>query len=144
MLLAASYLSAGDAASAAQNYRRLLNRRPNDPILLNNLAGALHRLEDPGAADMARRALALAPENPAIMDTLGWILAEGDGLDEGLGLLRDAHARLPDNPEVAFHLGAALLRAERRAEGEALLRQAIDASPDSDLAAAAAARLARH
>jgi Flp pilus assembly protein TadD len=59
---------------------------------------------------MARSAYELAPENPSIADTLGWILLQKGNIPEALDLLRNAHEGSPGNPEVTYHYGAALAR----------------------------------
>ena len=49
-----------------------------------------------------------APNNPAILDTLGWILVGVGDTHEALRYLREAAELLPGQPEIQFHLGVAL------------------------------------
>jgi len=46
---------------------------------LNGLAWLYHENGKPGALVMARKASKLAPDNPAIQDTYGWILVQSGG-----------------------------------------------------------------
>lgn len=141
MLLASAYLDAGDLDQALNHYQRLLSHRPNDPILLNNLAGTLQRLNDPRALSIARRALGLAPGNPIVLDTLGWIEVQRGMLKEGIAHLRGAFSHLGHLTEVRYHLGAALLKAGQREEAEELLRAVIEEAADSEYGKAAIAAL---
>lgn len=143
MLLAASHLAQGNLDEAANHYQRLLSLRPNDALILNNLAGTLQRRNDPRALSLGRRALALAPGNAVFEDTLGWILVERGELEEGIRHLRSAFEDLGEIPEVRYHLGVALLRAGENEEGEALLRDLMARAADSPFAAAAAEELGR-
>ena len=55
---------------------------------------------NPKALATAERALAAAPDNPAVMDTVGWILVEKGDLDKALPLLREAAKALPELPQT--------------------------------------------
>ena len=48
-----------------------MTRAPDNPLVLNNLAWVAHELKQPNALEYAERANEMAPDNPAIMDTLG-------------------------------------------------------------------------
>ncbi|MGI9488185.1 MAG: tetratricopeptide repeat protein, partial [Geminicoccaceae bacterium] len=94
----------------------------NDPVLMNDLSWVRHELGRPGAEDLARRAYQIS-QNPAISDTLGWILVQKGETEDGLRLLREAHQGLQDNPDIRFHLAYAL-HDQGDAEGaKALLRE---------------------
>src|SRR4029453_3360414 len=66
---------AGNFGAAADRYRTVLKTQVNQAIALNNLAYHLAVRENtPGEAlPLARRAVSLQPENPSMLDTLGWI-----------------------------------------------------------------------
>ena len=53
------------------------------------------------------KALALQPDEPAILDSMGWALYRMNRLEEALDYLTRAYAAFPD-PEVAAHLGEVL------------------------------------
>lgn len=113
----AGALAAGDAAikredwlAAARAYRRVLEASDEPGVLvLNNLAYAESRLGNrTEALALARRALALAPDNASVLDTAGWLMVEtGSDRAQGLALLRKAARLAPGNATIADHLAAA-------------------------------------
>lgn len=111
--LAEGKLRAGDLAAARTQYEQLLKDQGEDAVLLNNLANILLARKDPKALEYAERAHALAPNDAAVQDTLGWVLVEQGQVDRGIRHLRDARLRDPQNPEIRYHLAAALARAGR-------------------------------
>ena len=82
---------------------------PENAEALNNLAYIYHEAGDSRAIDFAGRAYDLAPENPDIMDTYGWILASSGQTEKGTSILRAAVEQAPDNAEYRLHLAAALI-----------------------------------
>jgi predicted Zn-dependent protease len=63
------------------------------------------------ALQLAQTAKEMAPEEPHISDTLGWILYKRGVYQRALSLLSDSAAKLPENPEIQYHLGMAYLKA---------------------------------
>lgn len=124
-LLAEGFLRQGNWQVAAGTYEHLLAKRPDSVVLLNNLALAYLHLSDPRARDAAQRAAALAPDNGAVLDTLGWVLTQQGDAALGLPYLRTAQTRLPDNPEVSYHLGIALHRQGQTDEARVHLARAV-------------------
>ena len=66
------------------------------------------------AVELLQRALQLAPEEGAIIDSLGWALYQRGDLTAAIRQLRRAVAALPGDAEVRFHFGVALARAGLR------------------------------
>lgn len=137
---AAEYYSAnGRNKEAIAQYQTILQQAPQNPIALNNLAGLYQRVADGRALPTAEQAFKLAPENPAIQDTLGWILVEQGQAGRGLDLLRKASAKAPKNVGIRYHYAIALVRtgdkAQARKELESLLKDA-PASPEAKAAKA--------
>ncbi len=62
-----------------------------------------NRLDE--AYQLARQAIAAAPKNTALLDTLGWIEHARGHSDVALGHLSQAAVRLSALPEVHYHLG---------------------------------------
>ncbi len=116
---------AGQYAAARVSYEATLKQSPKDPEALNNLAGVLIALNDPGALKAAEQALALQPNNPNVIDTAGWAAFRAGQKDRALQLLRDARLRAPDLPEIRYHLAAALADAGRRNEARDELEAAL-------------------
>lgn len=97
-------------------------------MLLNNLAVCYQHLGDPRALPTAEVAYSIAPEEPSVVDSYGWILTEHGHLEEGLALLRDAYARASTSPAIRYHIGLALARLGRNAEAQEEVAAALAAS----------------
>jgi putative PEP-CTERM system TPR-repeat lipoprotein len=112
--------------AAARTELELVRRSlPGDAGVLNDLALVMSRLGDPAALDMAEQAVKAAPNNPAVMDTAGWVALSAGQPERAIQLLREARLRIPENPEVRYHLGAALVKTGRTAEARDELRAAL-------------------
>lgn len=89
--------------------RYILEREPDNAVALNALGYTLtlrrERLDE--ALALITRALTLDPENPAIIDSMGWVQYLLGNLGEALKYLKDAYNRYPD-PEVAAHYSEVL------------------------------------
>jgi putative PEP-CTERM system TPR-repeat lipoprotein len=110
-VLAMSYLSEGKNDVAISQYEQILEKQPDAPSVLNDLAWLYHEKGKPGALELAEKAYRLAPDNPAIQDTYGWILVQTGKIESGLIPLEQAASNLPDNPDIRYHLAAALAKA---------------------------------
>jgi Flp pilus assembly protein TadD len=89
--------------------RHIIAREPDNATALNALGYTLaNRTERYGEAhELISRALALQPDEPAILDSMGWVLYRTNRLEEAAEYLTRAYASFPD-PEVAAHLGEVL------------------------------------
>ncbi|MFU8816171.1 MAG: XrtA/PEP-CTERM system TPR-repeat protein PrsT [Pseudomonadales bacterium] len=105
-LLLADLLMRQDQERAIARYEALVET--NNPVALNNLAWLYMERKDPRALATARAAVAAAPDNPDILDTLGWILLQEGQKPEAVRLLRRSVQLNPNNPSVHYHLGVAL------------------------------------
>ena len=103
----------------------LLRISPEQPAVLNNLAIVYGATGNARAIEFARRARELAPDNPLIADTLGWMLVERGEVSQGLPLLRQAREALPDHPQINYHLAIALARSGARPEARRLLENLL-------------------
>ena len=99
----------GDLAAMETDLRKVLKAEPNNPTALNALGYALanRTTRYPEALELISRALALQPEEPAILDSMGWVLYRNGNYEEAVGYLTRAYAKFPD-AEVAAHLGEVL------------------------------------
>lgn len=101
---------AQDWNSTAVIYDRLLARpHPQKVMLLNNAAMAqLNLSRGDQAVKLAEEALTLAPEDPMVKDTLGWILLQTrTDKARALQLIREAAEAAPGNLEIQWHLANA-------------------------------------
>lgn len=99
-----------DYAGAAQQYRKLLDAQPNNATMLNNLAWAEGQLKNPKAVELAESANKLAPNEPAIMDTLGVLLVDSGNTTRGLEMLQKASAMAPQAGSIRLNLAKALIK----------------------------------
>jgi tetratricopeptide (TPR) repeat protein len=122
----------GNLPELERDLRRILERDPGNVHALNALGYSLANLSDrlDEAYDLIRRAHEQKPDDPAILDSLGWIEYRRGHLDTALGLLRRAYAAFPDG-EVAAHLGEVLWALDRRDEAMKLWLEALKQDPES-------------
>ena len=129
-LLAQTMQEQGERDAAIREYEQLAETFPDNFAVLNNLANLYQQQGDLRALELAERAHALQPDNPAVADTLGWILVQQGEVDRGLELLEQARQALPDHAEVRYHYAAALAKqgatAQARRELSALLDEDTD------------------
>ncbi len=92
-----------------QDLRTIIAIEPNNTAALNalgyTLANRTTRYEE--ALDLISRALVLKPDEPAILDSMGWVLFRTEQYAASVNYLRRAYTGFPD-AEVASHLGEAL------------------------------------
>lgn len=96
----------GNWGNAVDAYERIMAATDGrNAMVLNNLAWAHGQLGNVAkAVDFGKRALAQAPDNPSVMDTLGWLLVEsGRDRARGVELLRKAAAKAPQNATIQQH-----------------------------------------
>ncbi|MGB9130381.1 MAG: XrtA/PEP-CTERM system TPR-repeat protein PrsT [Thiobacillus sp.] len=121
------YMFSGRIQDAIAQYQEIQRQKPDNALILNNLASLYQREKDPRALATAEQALKLAPNNPAIQDTLGWMLVEQGQASRGLELLSKAAASAPKAGMIRYHHAVALARtgnqAKARQELERVLRE---------------------
>lgn len=93
--------------NARYTYEKIIKVNPNFPPALNNLAYLYSEIfgKHDEAYKYANRARQLLPHDPAIADTLGWILFKRGDIEWGRGLIQESVEKLPANAEVRYHLG---------------------------------------
>ncbi len=106
-------------ADMERRLRRVIELKPDHPHAHNALGYSLadRNLRLPEARDLIRQALALAPGDPFITDSLGWVEFRLGNGDEALRLLRQAYKARPDS-EIAAHLGEVLWATGQRDEAK--------------------------
>jgi putative PEP-CTERM system TPR-repeat lipoprotein len=119
------YMQTQRNREAIVEYEALLKAAPSNVIFLNNLATLYQREKDPRALATAEQAFKLAPDQPGVQDTLGWIMVEQGQLPRGLDLLRKAAAKAPKSAALRYHYGVALARSGKKAEAKKELEAAL-------------------
>ena len=126
------YERTGDFAKARDSYEKVLALNPNFIPALNNLAyiysEKLNNLDRAG--ELARKARELAPAEPSVQDTLGWVLFRQGKYQEAAELLEQSASKSPGKGEIQFHLGMANYMMGRLDEARAALEKAVAASGD--------------
>ena len=97
-------LARKDYASAEKNYAAVVKLQPNSAPAYNNLAWVSAKLSKEGAIGFAEKANALAPDQPAIMDTLALLLSEKGEYAKALALQNKVLALQPQNPVFKLNL----------------------------------------
>jgi len=122
--------------------KHLLALKPDHAHALNALGYSLAERNQrlPEAHDLIARALSLAPEDPFIMDSMGWVLYRQGKLTEALQTLENAF-RLKADPEIAAHLGEVLWSLERKDEARRILKDAYKAHPENETLASTVKKL---
>ncbi|GAB3034222.1 hypothetical protein GCM10027098_35070 [Bowmanella dokdonensis] len=126
-LLGDSYLDSGALPQAQQHYEKLLTTEEfaNHPSVLNNLANIYAQYDLSKAIQTATRALETGGENnPALLDTLGWLHAQNGSYSLALTHLRNAYSMNASNLEVRYHLGYVLAKLNRIDEARSQLQAA--------------------
>jgi tetratricopeptide (TPR) repeat protein len=133
--LASTYVKVGDFAKARDSYERLLSTNPNSAEALNALAALYNdRFNQPDKAyNLAAKARALAPVDPRIAATLGWILYKQGDYQQALGLLQEAVIKLPDDPDIQFRFGMASYMMDQSDIARAAFKKAAQVSADSSM-----------
>ena len=127
-------LQVGRLDEAIAEYRAAVKRWPDSSMAMNalgyTLADRTDRYEE--AEKLIRKALAMNPKSPAIIDSLGWVLYKLGQHEDGLAELQRAYESM-DDAEVASHLVEVLAELERHDEALDLLESAEKLNPDSEL-----------
>ncbi len=102
--LALAAISRGNLEAAERGLLRLVARRPNHALALNNLAWVLVVRGKPGAVEHARKATELLPGRPTLMDTLAMALAANKQAPEALELQKKAVTLAPTDSGLRLNL----------------------------------------
>lgn len=117
--------------------RRLIELKPDHAHAYNALGYSLAdrnvRLDE--AAQLVDKALQLAPEDPFILDSKGWVLFRQGDTAGAIDWLKKALAVRAD-PEIAAHLGEVLWVVGRREEALETWDKAAKANPGNEVLAA--------
>lgn len=135
-------LSMGRLDDALGHYADAARRWPKNALTLNAYGYTLIDRTDRyrEGEKFIRKALRYAPDNPAIIDSLGWVLFKMGQYEEALAELERAYKGMPDH-EVAAHIVETLFVMGRKEEASERLTEAETKTPDSPLLENVRARL---
>jgi tetratricopeptide (TPR) repeat protein len=125
-----------------KSLRTVMQQAPDNHHAYNALGYSLAernvRLQE--ALELIDKALKLAPGDPFIMDSMGWVQFRLGNLNAAETQLRQAYA-LRSDPEIAVHLGEVLWQKGQKADAQKLWREARAKDPKNDTLKNTLARL---
>lgn len=130
--LAATYERDDQADRAEQAFREIIQADPEHAAALNYLG---YMLADrgrklPEALTLIERAIAVAGENPAYLDSLGWAYYRLARFYEAVGPLERAAKGAPEASVIHDHLGDAYVKVGRHAEAAEAFDRALSGDRD--------------
>lgn len=124
--------------------RKLIKLEPEHAHAFNALGYTLidrtTRLEE-GIA-LLEKALSLSPDDPFILDSMGWAQFKAKHLDLAVSYLKRAFGLRPD-PEIAAHLGEVLWAAGQRDEARTVWQGSLREHPDNEMLKETASRFTK-
>lgn len=122
--------------------RKVMEIAPDNHHAYNALGYSLadrnQRLDE--AFTLVEKAMQMAPNDPFIMDSMGWVQYRQGRLKEAEALLRQAYT-LRSDPEIAVHLGEVLWAQGDQGGAQKLWREARAKDPQNDALKSTLARL---
>lgn len=125
-----------------KDLRRLIQLKPDHAHAYNalgyTLADRTTRIKE--AIELLEQALKLEPEDPFILDSMGWAMFKARRYAEAVDYLRRAFGVRPD-PEIAAHFGEALWMKGDKEEARRVWRNGLQLHPDNESLREVASRL---
>ena len=124
-------LAGKEYQAAVDAFDQVIELDPNDAVALNNAAFLYaERLGDPSKAlGLAKRASELRPDDPSILDTLGWAGYHLQRFDEAEDALRRSLG-LRESAVSMYHLASVLFQQGRLDAAQTYVNRAIELRPD--------------
>jgi len=123
----------GDTETLMSDLNQLINAEPDNASALNALGYFLaddnQRLDE--AEKYLEKAISLRPDDPAILDSLGWLRFRQGDSEAAKKLLERAYKLLPDG-EIAAHLGEVLWVSGDKTGARSIWDKALLESPEHD------------
>jgi tetratricopeptide (TPR) repeat protein len=113
--------------------RQVIAQKPDYHHAYNALGYSLadRKLRLPEARELVKKALEFAPDDPFILDSLGWVEFRSGNLSAALQILKSAYENRQD-AEIAAHLGEVLWSLDLHDQAKAIWAKAQQQSPDND------------
>lgn len=123
----------GNDTEMERSLRRVMHLKPDYYHAYNALGYSLAdrkiRLDE--ARQLINKALEFAPNDPFILDSLGWVEFRSGNLTEALRILRSAYLAKPD-AEIAAHLGEVFWRLDRTDEAKTTWKEGLALNPENN------------
>jgi tetratricopeptide (TPR) repeat protein len=113
--------------------RQVIANKPDYHQAYNALGYSLadRKIRLSEARELIQKALAFAPEDPFIQDSLGWVEYRSGNLAQAQQILQSAYQSRPD-PEIAAHLGEVLWSLGQQAQARSVWQQGVAQNPDNE------------
>ncbi len=120
-------------ALAEADFIKILAAEPEHAMALNayGYTLTLYTTRYKEAYELIKKAIDIKPDDPAIMDSMGWVLYKLDRPKEARPYLQKAFKAFPD-PEVGGHLIAVLVALKEITKAKLLYKDLIAKNPDSE------------
>ena len=123
-----------DLARLEVELKHILKKEPDNAAALNalgyTLADRTERIQE--AQKLVSKAHELKPDDPSIVDSMGWVEYRLGNYSKALKYLREAY-KLFNDAEVAAHLGEVLWVMGERKEAISVWEEALERQPDSEV-----------
>jgi uncharacterized protein (TIGR03790 family) len=131
MQLGMLYEEAGQIDPAIERFRRVIEFEPKNVVALNNLAYrlAIDKGAPAEALPLATRAVELAPQSPAVIDTLAWVQYLLGQHAAAVKTMAAALRGAPASAEIRLHAAIIYAANGARAVAEDQLKEALRLQP---------------
>jgi len=138
-------MSEGQTDLARKKFEQVIAIDPRSVVANNNLAWIYAEIgtDLDYALGLAQAATAQAPDQPEVMDTLGWVYYKKNLPERAIPLFESCVKKAPTNAGYHHHLGLAYLKAGKSAEARASFQRALANNPDATTASDARRALAQ-
>lgn len=118
---------------AEKDLKNILQQNPNNAEALNTLGYILSNQKDrmEEAKQYLEQSLSIAPNNPAYLDSMGWLYFKMNQPEKALDYLKKAH-ELSSDAEIAAHLGEVLWVMGKKDEAKVIWERARTQNPQNE------------
>jgi tetratricopeptide (TPR) repeat protein len=131
--LASLYENIGEPESAIKQYEQLYDKNPQSLTAANNMAMLLVAYKD-DSVSIGKAKKLIEPlensENPAFLDTVGWVHFKSGEFDEAINALEKAVGEAPNQPLLHYHLGMAHYSRGNKEQAKTNLEIAVNTNSD--------------
>ena len=128
--MATTAITRADLEQAETRLMRVVSKRPNHPLALNNLAWVLAVRGKPGGVAYAQKAVDLMPGRASLIDTLAMALAAEKQFDKALATQKQAVELSPEDNGLHLNLAKIALQAGDKALARKELERLNALGPD--------------
>ncbi len=127
--------SHGQPREAIATLNRELALDPNNPAAMNNLAFNLAEtgMDLDRALTLAEGVARKFPDDPGVIDTLGWVYAKRGLNQTAIQVFRGLVKKYPNEPTYRYHLGVVLLQQKQSDDAKQEFVAALSQHPSKEL-----------